>query len=213
MRKVLFCLVLLFSCFITVHADNNKLYLFKKDDKVYYDESLFDKTNFFGHLDMEPGGVYKDNFSVENNTGIPLTLYFKLSTDDQSEAAKNLLDNMFMKIYLEDKLIYDGKAEGYDYNGVDLRNSILLANLDDKDLIKLHVEITLDKKYDNHQKDDLAYVDWIFYVEGDDNIVTEVEGVPITGSNPSIMYVIFSSIAFGIGLIIFIFLYKERKSE
>ena len=213
MKKIILCLVLLITCIVTVKADKNELYLIKKDNKVYYDENSFDKTNFFGHLDMEPGGVYQDSFSIKNGTDEHLTIYFKLDVGNQADPAKNLLDNMFMKVYLEGKLIYDGKAEGIDYNGVNLKNSVLLTKLDKNDLVNIDVEITLSKLYDNHNLDDLAYVDWIFYVEGDDNTVTEVNGVPITGSNPSIMYVIVSLTLFMIGLIIFIFLYKERKSE
>lgn len=215
MKKMIFTLILLLISISSVSAKENRLILIEQNNKIYYDRNVFDRDYFMKFDGMLPNGKYHDELLIENNTNKKVTLYFKIEEKEQSDEQNELLDNLFMKLYLDNNLIYDGQVKGFDYNlnGVNLQNVVFLKELSQSDSLKFNVDLYLDPKYANKNMDDYARVDWIFYVQQmDTGEVTEVTGVPITGLNGNSIFVIISaSIICLIGFIITLFVIRKGK--
>lgn len=221
MKKVLFALVLILLSVSVVSASDNKLYLTENDNKIYYDKSLYDENLFMNHLDMVPGSSYTDELLIENATGLDLTLYLQVLEENQSIDANELLDNISMKIYLDDKLIYDGKVKGLDYKlqGVNLQDSVLLKQFNKNDKSKIRVELNLSKDYSNKNNDDYSYLKWKFIAQFDKSkvdadTVVEVVPAPSTGINKNYIPIIIASIGLcTVGCIIIIIAKKKKENK
>ena len=77
------------------------------------------------HENMVPGGqTYTDFLTVENGTSKTYDIYFKISSENNTAKADNLIEHIEMKIYLDGSLFYDGKLRGLDYRsqGVDIND-------------------------------------------------------------------------------------------
>lgn len=177
MKKILSLIIIIISIFSIsfVYAEEkNKLYISSKDNKLYYDSEMFDEDIFLHFLELVPGEVYEEELLIENDTVFPCDLYFKIIQDEQSELAEELLDNIIMKIYLDDEIIYDGKVKGEDYleNGVNLQDSIYLGKYEKKASETLKVEVKLDEEYSNIDNEELAKTTWEFYASVDNEIKT-----------------------------------------
>ena len=232
MKKIIFGLILLFAFAIPVFALDNKLYLTESDNKIYYDTSLFDSTKFMYHIDMVPGGNYTDELVIENAAGFPLTVYLKVKDQEQSAAAEELLDNISMKVYLNDSMIYDGKVKGLDYNlnGINLQDSVLLKKMSNKEQAKISVELSLSEEYSNKEFNDFSYLNWVFIAEFDKQFtpdpeptpepepqpethVVEIVPAPITGLDYNYVPVVIASIGVCTVACILIIFIKKRKNE
>lgn len=214
MKKILFSFILLFAFTIPVFAADNKLYLTENNNKIYYNENLFDSRKFMYHINMIPGGKYLDELLIENAAGFPMKLYLKIKEKEQSEAAEELLDNIYMKIYLNDNKIYDGKVKGLDYKseGINLQDSVLLKEISNNEQIKINVELTLSPEYSNADYNDYSYLDWVFIAEFDTQII-EVVPAPITGRDYNYVPIIIASIGLCTVTFIFVILIKKRRKE
>ena len=131
MRKY-FWVIAIFAvlCFtIPVEATSSRLYFTESEDRLYYDGELLDDT-FMYHTDMVPGSNFSDELIIENGTGTTYTLYFKVVPREQSEEANELLENITMRILLDGKVIYEGRASGLDYtgDGINLQNAVCLGH-------------------------------------------------------------------------------------
>lgn len=214
MRKRLFVLILMLLMIKPVMAIDNKLFLTEKDNKIYYDEELFKKEDFMHHLDMVPGGKYQDDLVIENGAKIPLKIYLQVKEDEQSSDAEELLDSIFMKVTLNDNVIYDGKVKGLDYNsnGVNLQDSVYLKDFAVGESAKIHVDLYLDSAYANKEFNDYTYLNWLFIAQFDTSI-TEVVPAPITGINQNYIPIIIISTGLCIVGCIIIVLAKKKKSN
>ena len=204
MKKILlFITILSFFCFLSVNAEENKLYFTEDNDRLYYDGTLLDDV-FMKHLDMVPGDSFIDELVIENGTNEKYKLYFKIVPRNQSEEANLLLDNLLMKIKLDDKLIYDGKVTGIDYsgNGINLQNAILLGEFNSSEKSKMIVEIKLSEEYDNIDFLESSYIDWSFYAQYGEEKPSEIINSPNTMKNSFPFSIIFSIIIVLIGLLI-----------
>lgn len=225
MKKVLFGIMLMLIMISPVCAIENKLYLTEKDNKIYYDDELYHKEEFMEHLDMVPGGRYQDDLIIENGTKIPLTLYLKVKEIEQSDAANALLDSIYMKVTLNNDIIYNGKVKGLDYNadGVNLQDSVLLKTFAIDETANIHVDLYLDPAYSNKEYSDLSYLDWVFIAQFDkeepkeeepsEPVVVEVIPAPITGINKNYMPVIITSVGLCILGCLIIILAKKKKEN
>ena len=198
MKKILFCLILLLA--IPVNAKDSRLYFNEKDKKLYYDSSILDKNIFMNHTDMLPGSIYQDRLLIENDSNKDFTLYFKVKVEDQSSESLELLDNIEMKLYLDDQLIYDGLSTGIDYkeNGINLLNSIKIGEIKSKSSVNLDATVKLKESYSNIDNQEYSFVDWYFYAEYDDSIEVIV---PKTDIEESKIYKIVGFIIFGVAII------------
>lgn len=185
LSKIITLIIIIFSYSVIIASAkeyDNKLYFTSNGDRLYYDTKLFDSAIFMHHIDMVPGKSYEDKLLIENSTNINYKLYFKVKEKKQTELQNELLDNIYMEIYLEDSLIYKGKAKGLDYNnnGVDLQNSIFLGEYSSGKENELIVKTTFNKDYNNYNNDEASFIEWQFYAVYDDQIIPIN---PDTGTN------------------------------
>ena len=169
MKKILLCLSLFVLMISPVFAKENRLYFTESGDRLYYESKDFDEDIFLNHTDMIPGDTYEDELIIENGTEQKYTLYFKVEAIEQSEEADELLENIEMRILLDDELVYEGLATGLDYTeeGVDLQQAILLGDFNPSRRSKMVVETKLLEDYENVDNNELSKIDWSFYGQYD----------------------------------------------
>ncbi len=208
MKKLL---LLIFCCIFVitpVFAKENKIYFTESNDRIYYDSSLIDDNLFMKHLDMVPGKKYIDELKIENGTDILYDVYFKVQSKSDE-----LLDNILMKIYLDDTLIYDGIATGIDYfdKGVNLQDAIFLESMNSGKVSTMRVETSLSKEYSNIENYDTSSIDWSFYAQYGNNDVQPM--IPKTGIDYVEKYPILSLSIISFVLFVVIFFGFKRKKE
>ena len=181
--SMIIILLLLLSIY-KVQAMGKKLYFIEKDNRIVYEKDEEDNT-FMQHLDMLPGSNYVDELEIENGTKNSYTLYLKVEDVNQSLDAQELLDNINMKLYLDNVLIYDGKAKGLDYRnqGINLQDAVLLKEFKSNDKSLLKVETKLSEEYSNKNNTDLSKVNWVFYAQYENREPGVIDGVPKTAKN------------------------------
>jgi len=130
MKKFVLFISLFALSVLSVQARENKLYFTEENNRLYYESKLIDEDIFMKHIDMTPGESFTDELLIENGTNTKYTLYFKVVPREQSAEADELLENIIMKIKLDEEIIYEGKATGLDYTeqGIDLQKAILLGD-------------------------------------------------------------------------------------
>ena len=214
MKKIILFISIVVLTMVTVYAKENKLYFTESDNRIYYDSELLDDNLFLKHIDMVPGKSYVDELTIENGTNTKYTLYFKVIPMEQSREADELLENIIMKILLDDKVVYEGKATGLDYNeqGVNLQKAILLGDFTSSKSSKMTVETKLSENYDNTNMRELSYIDWSFYAEYDNsNPPIEIIPSPNTMKNSFPFATTISIIIVLIGLGIVIYAHKQEN--
>lgn len=183
--RVICILVILLINIVPVSARDatNKLYFSNSGNRIYYDSKLFDKNTFMHHTDMIPGSSYEDRLLIENNTNTEYDLYLKVKEIKQNEYANELLDNILMEIYLDDKLIYDGTIKGLDYNnsGVNLQESVYIGKYSKGIENELIVKTHLKEEYGTITEENLSHIEWEFYAVYDNevNVIPPNTGVDI----------------------------------
>ena len=214
MKKFILLISLFVFGIISVQAKENKLYFTEDNNRLYYDSKLIDENVFMKHIDMTPGENFTDELYIENGTNTKYTLYFKVVPREQSAEANELLDNIVMRIKLDDKIIYEGKATGLDYTnqGINLQNAILLGEFTPSKNSKMVVETKLSENYDNTEFSDFSYIDWSFYAQYDDSEPpVEIIVSPDTMKNSFPFAFVFSVIIILIGLGIVKSAYKKKN--
>ena len=207
MKKILFFTIIILLTMIQTKAITNKLYFNSNGNKLYYDTDLFNKNLFMYHVDMLPGKTYQDELLIENKTQTEYTLYLKIKENNDSELAKELVDNIIMTIYLDEIIIYEGYASGIDYieNNRIIDDSIYIGNYKSGDEQKLTVETTLKSEYSNTENTALSNIEWEFFAYYDKHM--DVINPDIQDNiNKAITIILLGSTI----LIIAIFSYKEK---
>lgn len=212
MKKIILILALFIVSILSVQAKENKLYFTDYDKHLYYESSLIDEDVFMKHADMVPGSSFTDELILENGTKTKYTLYFRVKPKKQSNDADEFLENIQMTIKLDDKVIYNGKATGLDYNndGINLQDAILIGEIKPSKKLKMTVETSLSKDYDNTNYDELSYIDWSFYAQYEDE-VSEIVKSPNTMKNSSSYTIVFSIIIILIGITLIINAIKKKN--
>ena len=236
MKKTFWLFILGLLLITPVYARENRLYVTGSNYKLAYDSKLIDENVFMKHLDMVPGDSYTDDLIIENNSDLSYDLYFKVVPKNMNAAKREFFDNISMKIYLDENLIYDGGVDGLDYQsmGVNLQDSVLLGTFNIGRIANMRVETSLSKDYSNTNFSDDAFIDWTFYANfdgelnpnpdtgpGDDeddpnkpgpSDVIEILPIPDTGilGGSSTNYIP-SIIIGGIVLLLIIFYYNKKE--
>ena len=207
MKKILFFTIIILLTMIQTKAITNKLYFNSNGNKLYYDTDLFNKNLFMYHVDMLPGKTYQDELLIENKTQTEYTLYLKIKENNDSELAKELVDNIIMTIYLDEIIIYEGYASGIDYieNNRIIDDSIYIGNYKSGDEQKLTVETTLKSEYSNTENTALSNIEWEFFAYYDKNMDV-INPDTQDNINKAITIILLGSTI----LIIAIFSYKEK---
>ena len=187
MKKLLLIIFILFLT-LTVEAKDNKLYFVEDDetDRIVYESGSFDENIFISHLDMIPGRRYVDTLIIENGTNTTYTLYFKVEKRELTEAGEKLLDNIVMRIVIDDVVIYEGKANGM--GSLDLNEAVSLGEVIPGKEYTMVVDTYLSTEYTNPVESDRADIDWAFYAQYEREEPEPI--VPITGKNSNRWYII-----------------------
>ena len=183
MKKILFSITLFIIMCIPVYADNNKIYFTENNKRIYYKD--YDGT-FLKHLEMLPGEEYNDTLEIENNTKEDYKLFLKFIDKNESNQASELLDNLEMKIYLDDNLVYEGNSKGLIYQDGDyiLEDVITIGNMKSKSKHILKVNTKLSSNYTNKDNNDYSYLNWLFYAQYDNKgNIKPINEVPNTIDN------------------------------
>ena len=216
MKKVIMTLLFVVGLFVFSSEVNaaNKLYFTKSGDRLYYDSGKIDDNTFINHQDMVPGKTYKDELIIENGTKTDYTLYFKIKEREQSNELNEFLDHIEMKIYLDDKLIYQGLAKGLDYtkDGINLQEALKLGEFKSNEEHKMVVETTLELEYSDTTERDGSWIDWQFYAEYKDELI-EIEENPNTVDRIKTAFIIFTISLCAIIIILALMKKKERKAQ
>lgn len=213
MKKLFVFIILFIGIVLPVQAKENKLYFTEKGNRLYYESRLIDENIFMKHTNMLPGDNYEDELIIENGTKTTYTLYFKIVPKDQSAKANELLENISMRITIDGKLVYNGKATGLDYTetGIDLQEAILLGDFAPAKKAKMLVETELSEEYVNNNSE-TSYIDWSFYAQYDDSKVpVEIVETPNTMKNGVPLITIISIIIIIIGLGVIRYGYKREN--
>lgn len=211
MKKISAIIIIILISIIGVRAESHKITFEEVNHKlVYYSDLYNDK--FMSHLDMIPGNTYTDSLMIENDTSTNYTIFLKIETIDQSVDAEELLDNIMMKLYLDDKIIYNGKAKGLDYRneGINLQDAIMLKTLNKNEKSLLRADIELLPEYSNKENREISYINWVFYAQYDKDNPIKIDGVPKTDSNNYVLIII-GVIVFLAGIIVLVFTNKRKK--
>ena len=146
MQKKIICFLFisLFFFAIPVFAEENKFYFYKSQEEgeegvIYYDTNLLDGEYFLNHSDMHPGKKYYDEMFIENGCDNVYSIFFKIEPLENGEFLKQIVT----KIYLDDKLVYEGDGYGEE-NAVE--NSMFIGVFAPGEEKKLRVETMLDNK-------------------------------------------------------------------
>ena len=152
------------------------------------------------HLEMIPGSSYNDELKIENGTKNKYTLYLKVETKDQSVLAEELLDNITMKIYLDNEQIYNGNIRGMGYieEKNNLHDAVKLKQLDSGDKSLLKVETELSSDYNNKNNSEIGKVEWLFYAQYANNQPQIIDNVAKTDldSNKTVYSIIILILGF-----------------
>ena len=207
MKKFVLFISLFALSVLSVQARENKLYFTEENNRLYYESKLIDE-------DMTPGESFTDELLIENGTNTKYTLYFRVVPRNQSAEADELLENIIMKIKLDEEIIYEGKATGLDYTeqGIELQKAILLGNFTPSKNSKMVVETKLSENYDNTELNEFSYIDWSFYAQYDDSKPpVEIIVSPNTMRNSFPYTIVFSAIIILIGIGIVKSAYKKKN--
>lgn len=213
MKKFVLFISLFALSVLSVQARENKLYFTEENNRLYYESKLIDEDIFMKHIDMTPGESFTDELLIENGTNTKYTLYFKVVPRNQSAEANELLENIIMKIKLDEKIIYEGKATGLDYTeqGINLQKAILLGDFTPSKNSKMVVETKLSENYDNTELNEFSYIDWSFYAQYDDSKPpVEIIVSPNTMRNSFPYTIVFSAIIILLGIGIVKSAYKKK---
>lgn len=212
--------IILASLFIAapVFAADNTVYIREADGKIVYEASDGFNERFMYHEGMTPGGeVYTDYLNIENGTSSDYDIYFKITAENNSIKASNLIEHIEMKIYIDDVIFYDGKARGLDYRaqGVNLTDAIKIKHFASGESVRMKVLTRLDETYEDINNPDTSKTHWHFYVtseEPDPEEPIEPEEVPpAPKTNDNFTPWLF--VLLGASIILFIFITVRERSD
>ena len=216
MRKIFAILIASIIIATPVFADEkNKVYVYEKDEKIYYDSKQFD-DRFMVHENMIPGDSYSDELVVENGTSYEHDIYFKIALDDaNTENAKDLLDYIDMKVYVNDALFYNGKAKGKDYRneGVDLTDAVLIKRFAAHESVSMRVETHFDENYEDIENRDVARTHWLFYLSDQPEKPEEITPNPRTNDDFSPWYFVVFGVSGAVLVVVVVYWVVQKKKD
>ena len=198
--------------------EDNTVYIREADNKVVYEAADGFDERFMVHEGMTPGGeTYTDYLVVENGTSNDYDIFFKVTSENNTIKANNLIEHIEMRIYIDDELFYDGKARGLDYRaqGVNLTDAIKIKHFASGESVRMKVLTHLDETYEDINNPDTSKTHWHFYVtteEPDPEEPIEPEEVPpAPKTNDDFTPWLF--VLLGASIILFIFITVRERSD
>lgn len=196
-------------------AEKNKVFVYEQDEKIYYDSKQFD-DRFMVHENMVPGDSYSDELVVENGTSYEHDIYFKIALDDaNTENAKDLLDYIDMKVYVNDALFYNGKAKGKDYRceGVDLTDAVLIKRFAAHESVSMRVETHFDESYEDIDNNDTAHTHWLFYLSDQPEKPEEITPNPRTNDDFSPWHFVIFGVSGAVLIVVIVYEVIQKKKD
>lgn len=224
MKKLLAMLLMGLLIATPVFAEENVVSIVETDDgKIVYNAADGFNERFMVHEGMVPGGeTYTDYLTVKNDTSKGYEVFFKITSENNSAKASNLIDHIEMKIYIDDNLFYDGKARGLDYRsqGIDLTDAVLIQYFDPGQSVTMKIETYLDTAYSDIDNPDTSRTHWHFYItdgtepDPDDPITPdEVPPNPHTEDDFSPLFIILLGASIALFIFITIREYAEKSKR
>jgi len=212
MKKRFILIILLILIGLPVKAKISKFYFTESGKHIYYESDLLDEKTFLNHTDMVPGKQYKDKLIIENGTNTNYKIYFKVELQEQNQEKEELLNNINMRIILDNKEIYEGNATGINpIKNQDLRNAILLGDFSKGKTSEMIIETKLREEYDNTNNRELSMINWTFYAQYEEEPVIEIIEAPNTMKNQIPLATIISAVVVSLGLGIIGYAKKAKK--
>ena len=201
-----------------VFAAENIVYIYEEDGKIYYSGSQFD-DRFMIHENMVPGGeTYTDELKIENGTSKAYDIYFKITAENNSAKARNLIEHIDMELSIDGVKFYDGKARGLDYRGegVDLTDAVKIGYFEPGRSVTMTSKTFLDASYEDINNPDTSRTHWHFYIVDEekvdpDNPVKPEEVVPNPKTEDDFTPWFF--VLLGISIALFIFITVRERHE
>ena len=216
MKKIFVALLASIIIATPVFAEEkNKVFVYEQDEKIYYDSKQFD-DRFMVHENMVPGDSYSDELVVENGTSYEHDIYFKVALDDaNTENAKDLLDYIDMKVYVNDALFYNGKAKGKDYRGegVDLTDAVLIKRFAAHESVSMRVETHFDESYEDIDNHDTAHTHWLFYLSDQPEKPEEITPNPRTNDDFSPWYFVIFGVSGAVLIVVIVYEVIQKKKD
>ena len=214
MKKIFVALIASIIIATPVFAEvKNKVYVYEKDEKIYYDSKQFD-DRFMVHENMVPGDSFSDELVVENGTSYEHDIYFKIELDEANTAsAQDLLDYIGMKIYINGNLLYDGKAKGKDYTskGVDLTDAVFIKRFAAHESVTMRVDTHFDEDYEDIENHDIAHTHWHFYLSDQPGKPDEI--APNTNDDFSPWYFVIFGACGAVLIAVVVFEVVQKKKD
>lgn len=173
-------------------------------------------NNFFHNIKRAmPGDVYQDEILLSNTTKKAAELFFRTEVVNQTEAQKDLLQKILLRIFMDQKVLYEGNL-----SAEKLKENISLGIYEPDEAGKLEFEISIPKELNNAYALRDADVNWIFSVceeeeisePTEDSSETQKTSVKTGDTSPIAFSIMLLGIAGG-SLVIGIYLKKKVKKH
>ena len=187
-------LVLIFMIFTpNVYASTYTLELKEDYGTVYYDMDNNNTNVFMNHRNMLPGETYTDEIIIKSTCSKELSLYFDFKMKKQNDLEEELLNNINMKVYINDVLQYDGVAKAslyIDNEDIKEEDLIYLGTYNKSSQSRIRVETSLKDEYEVKDTD-IAKTELNFYIKSGNDVIS----IPNTSKNFNLNYYIVILIA------------------
>lgn len=173
--------------------------------------------NFFHNIKRAmPGDVYQDEILLSNTTDTEAEIFFRTEVAAQTSEQINLLEQIELKISMEQKVLYDGNLYSEK-----LEKEISLGIYQPGESGKLSFEIYVPKELKNDFALRDANVKWIFSVYEDDKDVEESDSdysvqkksVKTGDSTPIALLMILAAVACAVAVVVICWKKKVKKHE
>lgn len=134
--------------------------------------------DFFSNLGLAmPGDILEDEILIQNNSEHDIEVFFRTESLELSEAQSKLLNQLGLRITLEDDVLYEGglSAEA-------IGNNLSLRTYQPGQILTFRFQITVPKEIENESANIDTLVRWIFSVKEDAVEKRQIKSVK-TGDN------------------------------
>ena len=141
------------------------LYFEEQNGKMVWTNVRGSAGNWFmSFTNMVPGGDYTDRLKIENGSKKTYDLYMQVLPVEQDQKREELLELISTKVSRDSDELYEGTANGKDYQHGNLQNVIYIGRYEPNETGTITVNLELSKDIGIEYCDILAKVDWKFMV-------------------------------------------------
>ena len=149
MKKILIGL-LMFLFVIDVSA-KDKTFIIEEINHQYYYEEHSTVDFFQEEIKMDELKTYSDTIQIMNNSDSSREVFLLFESKGEDGSYDDLMDYLHLKIYLNDKEVYNDSAETQNLASKheDLHDFISIGKIKEKDLSTLKIEMNVSEEYKN----------------------------------------------------------------